>query len=117
LTLAYTYMNVSFGFLNGTSLYGTPQTIYCQSNVTRQLQLFLNDIPKSFSPFSIFSIVYSLSESMAKLYNTQHSCRLGTLDAIARVDLYAEGYADYWAFLDTFSFNFGLIYDSVLTAA
>ncbi len=29
---------------------------------------------------------------------------------------YINGYTDYWGFLDVFSYNFGLIYDSAMTA-
>ena len=53
---------------------------------------------------------------MGMLYNTQRACRFGFEEGVDQYQLYAEGYEDDWAFWDTFAFNFGLIYDSILTA-
>eukprot|EP00347_Sterkiella_histriomuscorum_P007989 403346794 len=116
LTDAYKYSNITYGFLNGTSLYGKPNTTWCQSNQTRYMQLILDYIPNSLSEGKVFDIVYSLSELMAKLYPLQSSCRFGTYEAMDQLKLYRDGYSDIWDFMDTFSFNFGLLYDSVVTS-
>jgi hypothetical protein len=52
---------------------------------------------------------------MSLLYNFERGCRFGISESINQLELYLEGYADFWDFFDTLSFNFGLIYDSILT--
>jgi len=64
----------------------------------------------------VFDMIYGISDAMAILYNTQRVCRFGTGESYDVLEKYAEGYSDFWDFMDTFAFNFGLIYDSVLTA-
>ena len=110
------YYNVSHGFLNGTGLYGKANSTYCNSNTTRYLELTIRDIPASFSNGDIFEMIYDISELMAKLFPVVSSCRWATWDARDRLNEYEDGYEDFVDFTDTFAFNFGLIYDSIITA-
>jgi len=53
---------------------------------------------------------------MAKLYPVVSSCRWASWDAKDRLIEYRDGYENFWDFSDTLAFNFGLLYDSVITA-
>ncbi|CDW80598.1 UNKNOWN [Stylonychia lemnae] len=116
LTKAYQYTNMTYGFLNGTGLFGSANTTQCQANQIRYLQLLLDKIPLSLIGGKPWDLIYGLSELMAKLFPLQSTCRFGYDDQVKQVKKYLAGYQNWWDFLDTFSFNFGLFYDSIVTA-
>lgn len=45
----------------------------------------------------------------------QDSCYGAGVEAVAKALQYVNGYTDYWTFLDTLAYNFGLLYDSAIT--
>ncbi len=61
-------------------------------------------------------MIYGISELMAKLFPVVSTCRWASWDTKDRLEEYADGYEDFVDFMDTFAFNFGLIYDSIITA-
>jgi hypothetical protein len=80
------------------------------------MELILVDIPLSFEEGQGFDIIYDVTELLAKLFPLISTCRFATWDAKDRLIEYQDGYEDFWDFMDTFAFNFGFLYDSVVTA-
>jgi hypothetical protein len=63
----------------------------------------------------IYQIIYDLMELFTLSYSVVADCDQGLQDVLTLYLKYASGYANFYEFSDTFAFNFGLMYDSVIT--
>ena len=113
------YYNVTEGFLNGTQLLAQPHAILCNNVVVQYLQIGVNNIPadaKNTSKYSTYDWIYDIANIFTYLYPLQKNCYLGYYEMAAFTKIYSSGYYNFMAFSDTFAYNFGLMYDSLITA-
>ncbi len=53
---------------------------------------------------------------MANIFPLVSTGRFFSWEAREQIEKYLDGYENFWDFADTFAFNFGLMYDSVITS-
>ena len=63
-----------------------------------------------------FDWIYDISNLFTYLYPLQKNCDLGYKEMVAFTKLYSNGYYNFMMFSDTFAYNFGLMYDALVTA-
>lgn len=97
-------------------MYGGPNSITCQNSITLYLNSFTTYIPNNIAAGSVYGIIYSILSPVQQLYTLENTCFGGVAEAGNQILRYSNGYPSAISFFDTFAFNFGLLYDSVITA-
>ena len=98
-------------------MYGGPESVKCKSAVDIVLLTAFTTLPASFvaTPLNFFTIIRQIMTIPSQLKPILDSCLVGfSHEILQRIMRYVQGYPSMWEFFDTFSFNFGLLYDSVL---
>ena len=98
-------------------MYGGPESVKCKSAVDIVLLTAFTTLPASFaaSPLNIFTIIRQIMTIPTQLKPILDSCLVGfSYEILQRSMRYVQGYPTMWEFFDTFSVNFGLLYDSVV---
>lgn len=98
-------------------MYGGPESVKCKTAIDLVLLTSFTTLPASFSasPLNIFTIIRQIMTIPTQMKPLLDSCIIGfSYEIMLRSLRYVQGYPSMWEFFDTFSFNFGLLYDSVL---
>jgi hypothetical protein len=80
------------------------------------LTLTTSSIESDLATSNIYQSIYDITELAADAYLLETSCKNGFLDMVNLGNEYVSGYDSFEEFTDTFAYNFGLMYDSVITA-
>lgn len=64
----------------------------------------------------MFNHIYAFADLITLLYPLENNCYQGYFELISFAEEYADGYWDFWMFADTFAYNFGLMYDALVTS-
>lgn len=98
-------------------MYGGPESVKCKTAIDLVLLTAFTTLPTSFeaTPLNFFTIIRQIMTIPTQLKPILDSCVVGfSSEILTRSMRYVQGYPTMWEFFDTFSFNFGLLYDSVL---
>ena len=98
-------------------MYGGPESVKCKTAIDLLLKTATVDLPTTFASATInyFAVVRQIMTIPSQLKPISDSCIIGFSEEIYLRSLrYVNGYTDMWEFFDTFAFNFGLIYDSIV---
>lgn len=112
------YFKFAYGFASGTRLYGGPESIKCKTSLDLSLQTAYTDLPatlKDKKGVNKFTVVRQTMVFPTQLKPMADSCMVGfSGEADVKLLRYSKGYPTMWDFMDTFAFNFGLLYDSFI---
>jgi len=98
-------------------MYGGPESVKCKTSIDLILKTSLTDLPATTAAKTInyFSLIRQVMTIPSQLKPLLDSCIIGFSNEIVLRSLrYVQGYPDMWSFFDTFAYNFGLLYDSVI---
>ena len=108
--------------MNGTRIYGGPESRKCKESLDGQLKTLFIDLPETLEPtppkpktINFYALIRQLMYFPSQLTVMINSCAIGSsLEAYGMALRYFQGYTNIWDVLDIFAFNFGLIYDSII---
>jgi hypothetical protein len=109
------FYNLTLGFLNGTQFLKGANSIQCQTTVSRYLTLTTINIEADLAADNIYQSIYDITELATDAYALENYCHNAAVDMVTLAQAYAAGYSTFEDFTDTFAYNFGLMYDSVIT--
>ena len=98
-------------------MYGGPESVKCKTSIDLVLLTTFTSLPASFvaTPLNIFTIIRQIMTIPTQFKPILDSCVVGfSSEILTRSMRYVQGYPTMWEFFDTFSVNFGLLYDSVV---
>jgi len=86
--------------------------------VEEYLIISINKFPvhaQNSSAYVVFDWINDIARMIELLYPLEYHCRTGAVEMGAFAKLYTSGYFNFLMFLDTLAYNFGLMYDGVIT--